>query len=292
MFRPNLLTAALMMLGALSLSIPAHATDYRMGVFAGSVGKDNQAELKAMFAPLADYIAKATGNPVRLEISQSFSNMERRLDSGRYALFLGPPQVTADAIDQGFVPVAKWDKPIFGVVVVPAESTYKTAANLKGARVGLAARDTAAGPLCIDVLRKSALRPDKDFAALYEGRFQDVMIRQLSSGSLDAICTGSGAWRLMNEQSPGKFRVIAESVRVPGFALSIDSGLDEAERRKLAGSLVGLGKSPEGKRALAAISGSAAGAADTLPTSAREYTASNQLIQENKRLYNTWIPAR
>lgn len=97
---------------------------------------------------------------------------------------------------------------------------------------------------------------------------------------------------MMNEQSPGKFRVIAESVRVPGFALSIDKALDEQDRKKLVDVLVGLGKSPEGKRALAAISGSAAGAADTLPTSAREYTSSNQLIQENKRLYNTWIPAR
>lgn len=292
MFRPSLPTATLMMLGALSLSVPTHAADYRMGVFAGSAGKDNQAELKAMFAPLADHIAKATGNPVRLEISQSFSNMERRLDAGRYAVFLGPPQFTADAVAEGFEPVAKWDKPIFGVVVVPANSPFKTVADLKGTRVGLAARDTAVGPLCIDVLKKTGLRPDKDFAALYEGRFQDVMIQQLSTGSLDAICTGSGAWRMLNEESPGKFKILAESTRVPGFALSIDGGLPEQDKKQLVAVLVGLGKTPEGKRALAAISGSAAGATDTLPTSAREYTASNQLIQENKRLYNTWIPAR
>ncbi|MEW6590096.1 MAG: phosphate/phosphite/phosphonate ABC transporter substrate-binding protein [Pseudomonadota bacterium] len=292
MFRPSLPTAVLMLLGALSLSMPAHAADYRMGVFAGSAGKDNQAELKAMFTPLADHIAKATGNPVRLEISQSFSNMERRLGAGRYAVFLGPPQFTADAVEEGFVPVAKWDKPIFGVVIVPANSPYKTVADLKGARVGLAARDTAAGPLCIDVLRKSALRPDKDFAALYEGRFQDVMIQQLSAGSFDAICTGSGAWRMLNEESPGKFKVLAESTRVPGFALSIDGDLPEQDRKQLVAVLVGLGKTPEGKRALAAISGSAAGATDTLPTTAREYTVSNQLIQENKRLYNNWVPAR
>ena len=292
MFRSTPLTAALMLGALLSVSAQTHAADYRMGVFAGSAGKDNQAELKAMFTPLAEHIAKATGNTVRLEISQSFSNMERRLGAGRYAIFLGPPQFTADAAAEGFEPIAKWDKPIFGVVIVPANSPYTSVADLKGARVGLAARDTAAGPLCIDVLKKSALRPDRDFGALYEGRFQDVMIQQLSTGSLDAICTGSGAWRMLNEQSPGKFKVLAESTRVPGFALSIDGDLPEQEKKQLVAVLVGLGKTPEGKRALAAISGSAAGAADTLPTSAREYTSSNQLIQENKRLYNTWIPAR
>lgn len=177
MFRSTPLTAALMLGTLLSVSAQTLAADYRMGVFAGSAGKDNQAELKAMFTPLAEHIARATGNTVRLEISQSFSNMERRLGAGRYTLFLGPPQVTADAIEEGFEPVAKWDKPIFGVVVVPADAPYKTLADLKGARVGIAARDTAVGPLCIDVLKKSALRPDRDFAALYEGRFQDAMVQ-------------------------------------------------------------------------------------------------------------------
>lgn len=292
MFRFTPLRSGLVLGALLCLPLVAHAATLRMGVFAGSAGKDNQAELKAMFEPLADYIGKSTGHTIRMEISQSFSNMERRLGAGRYALFLGPPQVTAEAIEDGFEPVAKWDKPIFGVVVVPVDKPYKSLADLKGAKVGIAARDTAVGPLCVDVLRKSGLRPDRDFAGLYEGRFQDVMIQQLTNGSLDAICTGSGAWRMMNEQTPGKFRIIAESVRVPGFALSIDKGLSDAERKQLTDVLVGIGKNPEGRRALAAISGSAAGAADTLPTDAREYASSNQLIQENKRHYNTLIPAR
>ena len=292
MFRSAPLLRTLILGALLSLPLLTQAADLRMGVFAGSAGKDNQAELKAMFEPLAKHIAKSTGHTIRLEISQSFGNMERRLGAGRYALLLSPPQVTADAIADGFEPVAKWDKPIFGVVVVPADKPYKVVADLKGAQVGIAARDTAAGPLCVDVLKKSGLSQKKDFAALYEGRFQDAMIQQLSSGALDAICTGSGAWRVLNEQNPGKYKVVGESVRVPGFALSIDKSLSEAERKKLTDVLVGLGKHPEGKRALAAISGSAAGAADTLPTHAGEYTSSNQLIQENKRLYNDLIPSR
>jgi len=120
----------------------------------------------------------------------------------------------------------------------------------------------------------------------------DVMAQQLTQGSLDAICVGPGPWRTMNEQEPGKYRLIGESVRVPGFALSVDSQLSDQEKKKLTAILVGMGKNPEGKRALAAISGSAAGAADTLPTNAREYSSSNQLMQENKRLYNALIPAK
>ncbi len=286
------LPGALILGAVLCLPALSHGADYRLGVFAGSAGKDNQSELKAMFTPLADYIAKSTGNNVKLEISQSFSNMDRRLGAGRYTVFLGPPHVTADAIEEGFEPVAKWDKPIFGMVVTTADKPYKTIADLKGTKMGIASRDTAAGPLCISALNKAGLRPDQDLAAVYEGKFQDVMVQQLSMGSLDAICTGPGAWRIMNEQEPGKYKIVGESARVPGFALSIDTDLSVQEKRKLTAILVGMGKNPEGKRALNAISGSAAGAADTLPTNSKEYFTSNLLMQENKRLYNTQIPAK
>jgi ABC-type phosphate/phosphonate transport system substrate-binding protein len=292
MTHPTPLPGALILAALLSLPALSHAADYRLGVFAGSASKDNQAELKAMFVPLADYIAKATGENVKLEISQSFKNMDRRLGMGRYTVFLGPPHVTADAIEEGFEPVAKWDKPIFGVVVVNADKPYKTIADLKGTRMGIASRDTAAGPLCISALNKAGVRPDQDLEAVYEGKFQDVMVKQLSQNSLDAICTGPGAWRMMNEQEPGKYRIVGESARVPGFALSIDSELSDQEKKKLTAILVGLGKTPEGKRALDAIEGSAAGAANTLPTNAKEYFTSNLLMQENKRLYNTQIPAK
>ena len=118
------------------------------------------------------------------------------------------------------------------------------------------------------------------------------MAQQRSMGSLDAICPGPGAWRIMNEQEPGKYKIVGESARVPGFALSIDTDLSVQEKKKLTAILVGMGKNPEGKRALNAISGSAAGAADTLPTNSKEYFTSNLLMQENKRLYNTLIPAK
>jgi len=63
----------------------------------------------------------------------------------------------------------------------------------------------------------------------------------------------------MNEQEPGKYKILGESARVPGFALSIDSELSDPEKKKLTAILVGMGKIPEGKRALDAIEGSAGG---------------------------------
>jgi len=290
MSRYPLLTRALLLGAALSLPAVSHGAEYRMGIFAGSASKDNQTELKAMYKPLVDYIAKATGDTIKPEISQSFGNMERHLGNSRYSIFLGPPHVTAAAIEEGFEPVAKWNKPLFSLFIVLTDSSFKTIGDLKNARVGLASRETVAGPLCINVLNKAGLRADKDLASVYEGKFMDVMARQVEEKGLDALCTGPGPWKSMNEASPGKFRVIGESVRVPGFAFSIDSELSDKEKKKLISVLTGMGQNPEGLRALQAITGSAAGATDTLATTAKEYFTANLLVEENKRRFNAQIP--
>ena len=286
----KILTRAAILGAVLSLSGAAHSAEHRMGIFAGSASKDNQTELKAMFKPLVDYIAKATGDTIKPEISQSFGNMERHLGNSRYSIFLGPPHVTAGAIEEGFEPVAKWNKPLFSMFVVLADSSYKTIADLRDTRVGFASRETVAGPLCIQALNKAGLKADKDLASVYEGKFADVMARQLQEKGLDALCTGPGPWKAMNEEFPGKFRVIGESVRVPGFAFSIDSDLSDKEKKKLTDVLIGIGQTPEGLQALKAITGSASGATDTVATNAKEYFTANLLVEENKRRFNAQIP--
>ena len=282
--------AALVASVLLGLPAVSHGADYRIGVFAGTASENEQRELRGTYQPLVDYLAKATGNSMTLEVSQSLDDMDRNLDAGRYTIFLGPTHVTADAIEDGYAPVAKWDQPLYSLFIVPAGSPYRTIANLRGARLGIASRDTAVGPLCVGALNKAGLRADENLASVYEGKFQDVMSRALVDGHLDAICTGPAAWKALSRQAPGKFRVIGESVRVPGFALSIDTRLSEPEKQRLARILVGIGRTPDGRRALAAITGSATGAVDTLRTSAREYAAANVLIESNRRMYDVQIP--
>jgi len=277
----------------LSLPLLAHGADYRFGVFAGSASKDNQSELRAEFKPLAEYIAQKTGSNVRPIISQSFKNMENRLNNeGHFAFLLAPAQVTAEAIEGGFVPVAKWNKPLFGIFVVAADAPYRSVAELRGTHVGLASRDTAIGPLCMDALAKSRLRADRDFGSVYEGKFMDVLAKELRSGSRDAVCISPIAWKTLNQEAPGAFRVLAETARIPGFALSINDSLDEQDRKKLTAALTGIGGNAEGKAALAKITGSASGATDTPAASSAEYVAAGQLLSQGKQLYDRQIPKR
>ncbi len=287
---PSRLLCMLSLGVACCLPALSYGAKYQIGIFAGSASKDYQSELKTMYKPLADYISKESGSQVRVEISQSFKNMENHLDSGRYTILLAPTHITAAAIDEGYEPVAKWNKPLLGMYVVSTDKPYKQLADLRGARVGVSSRETAIGGLCVSALNQAGIRADKDLAYVYEGKYQDVMARLLTSGQLDAICTGPAPWKAMNEESPGKYKVLAETARIPGFALSIDGKLSQHEKDKLTEILTGMAKTADGKAALAAIKGSAGGATDTLPTSGKEYFAAKRLLEETKRAYNAQIP--
>ena len=266
------------------------AGKYEIGIFAGSASKDYQSELKAMYKPLAEYVAKESGAQVRVEISQSFKNMEDHLDTGRYTILLAPAQITAAAMDEGYEPVAKWNRPLFGMYVAPVDTPYKQLADLKGARVGVSSRETAIGGLCVSTLNKAGIRADKDLGYVYEGKYQDVMANLLTTGQLDAICTGPGQWKQLNEKAPGKYRVLGETVRIPGFALSIDGKLNKRVKNRLTAILTGMGKTPAGREALAAIKGSAGGATDTLAANGKEYFAAKRLLDETRREYDAQIP--
>jgi len=268
----------------------SYAAKYEIGIFAGSASKDYQSELKAMYKPLAEYISKESGSQVRVEISQSFNNMKNHLDSGRYAILLAPTHITAAAIDEGYEPVAKWNKPLFGIYVVAVDKPYKQLTDLKGVRMGVASRETAIGGLCVSALNQAGIRADKDLGYVYEGKYQDVMARLLTENQLDAICMGPAPWKDLNEMAPGKYRILAETTRIPGFALSIDSHLSPKEKDKLTAILAGMGKTPEGKKALAAIKGSAGGATDTLATNSKEYFSAKRLLEETRRQYDAQIP--
>lgn len=291
MLRPRTLSQTLIATTFLCLPLLSHANDYRLGVFAGSASKDNQTDLREEFKPLADYIAKESSSSIKIEISQSFKNMERHLNkSSRYSILLAPPQITADAMEEGYTPVAKLNKPLFGLVVVAVDNPYRNVAALKGTRLGIASRDTAIGPLCMDTLSKAKLRADRDFASVYEGKFMDVMAKELKARSLDAICISPIAWKTLNAEAPGAFRVLAETARIPGFTLSIDNTLSAQEKKTLTAALTGIGAKPEGKAALAAITGGAGGATESLPASSVEYTNANRLLEQGKQMYDEQIP--
>ena len=289
--RPSLSVPALAAVALLSLPLQSHGADYRFGVFAGSASKDNQSDLRAEFKPLMDYVAKETGDNIKLEISQSFKNMGNRLNSsGHFSILLAPAQVTADAMNEGYTPVAKWNKQLSGMFVVATNQPYKNIAALKGTRLGIASRDTAIGPLCMGALNKAGLRADRDMGSIYEGKFMDVMAQELKSGSLDAICISPIAWKALNTDSPGAFRILAETPRIPGFAISLRDDLPPQEKKKLTAVLASIGKSPEGKAALAAISGSASGATETQSTNSEEYASADELLTQGKKLYDKQMP--
>jgi len=271
----------------LLLSFNLHAADRLMfGINPGAYGSEDQWVLRDAFQPLADYIGKAAGIQVRTDITQNFKAIDAHAGKGRYDLLMGPTNVIAQAYkDSGFTPVAKF-KDLTSVLLVRAQSPYKTIASLKGARIGMVSRKTLIGQLAAYLLQSQGLILNRDFKQVQEINFQDTLVSLLLENAVDVISVGPKVAGEAMKAHPGKLRVLAKAEPVPGFAISLARDLPPAQAKKITEALLTIGDNPSGKAALAAISvGGGAGNTHLTKTSSAEYVKTMQLIGAAKQLY-------
>ena len=271
----------------LLLSFNLHAADRLMfGINPGAYGSEDQWVLRDAFQPLADYIGKAAGMQVRTDITQNFKAIDAHAGKGRYDLLMGPTNVIAQAYkDSGYYPVAKF-KDLTSVLLVRAQSPYKTIASLKGARIGMVSRKTLIGQLAAYLLQSQGLILNRDFKQVQEINFQDTLVSLLLENAVDVISAGPKVAGEAMKAHPGKLRVLAKAEPVPGFAISLARDIPPAQAKKITEALLTIGDNASGKAALAAISvGGGAGNTHLSKTSSAEYVKTMQLIGAAKQLY-------
>lgn len=277
----------LFFIATLLVSFNLQAADRLMfGINPGAYGSEDQWVLRDSFQPLADYIGKAAGIQVRTDITQNFKAIDAHAGKGRYDLLMGPTNVIAQAYkDSGFTPVAKF-KDLTSVLLVSAQSPYKTVASLKNSRIGMVSRNTLVGQLAASLLQSQGVLLNRDFKQVQEIKFQDTLVSLLLENAVDVISVGPKVAAEALKAHPGKLRVLAKAEPVPGFAISLAPDMPPAQAKKITEALLTIGDNPSGKAALAAIAvGGGAGNTHLTKTSSAEYVKTMDLIGAAKKLY-------
>ncbi|WP_124705350.1 phosphate/phosphite/phosphonate ABC transporter substrate-binding protein [Sulfuriferula multivorans] len=272
----------------LLLSFNLQAADRLMfGINPGTAaGKEDQWMLRDSFQPLADYIGKAAGIPVRTDITQNFKSIDEHSGKGRYDLLLAPTNVIGRALlDAGFVPVAKF-KDLHATLLVSEQSPYKTVASLKNSRIGMLSRATLMGALSADLLNKQGLLLSKDFQRVQEIRFQDTLVSLLLKNSVDVIAISHEAATKALKDNPGKLRILANTDPVPGFAIALSKDMPQAQAKKITEALLNMGDNASGKAALSVASaGGSVGVTSLTKANSAEYAKVMALISASQKLY-------
>lgn len=241
----------LLTLLAMLLAIPAGASERLLfGVNTGVPAQDEQRDITDKYKPLADYLGAVLKRPVKLEVSQNLSASERRLKKDAFDVFLGPPQVIAQAMKSaGYVPIARYPGKLKAAFVVMEASKIKNLSDTKGKRLGLPDKDSLAAHLALAKLRFSRMPPESHFSEIFHQRFQDATLNALLIGRVDVVAVTAGFAKKWVGEHPGSL-VIEESYEVPHFAFAVSEDMSEADSQRIRQVLLDAPNTAEGRAML------------------------------------------
>jgi phosphonate transport system substrate-binding protein len=243
----------------------------------GLIPEMNIFKQKARFKQLGQYLTRKAGVPVQFTILSRYGNIIRsfeaeRMDGAFFGSFTG-----ALAIEKlGVVPLARpvnldGSSTYHGHIYVRKDSRYRTAKDLRGARIALVDRATTAGyvfPLAW--LREQGITSGLAFfGEHYFTGSHDAAILDVLEGKADVGAAKHSIYDRLRAQEPRidrELRIIAESPPVPSNGLCVRKGLPRAIAEKLRRALLGLDSDPEGAAVLKQF-----GALRFIETTARDY---------------------
>lgn len=227
------------------------------------------------YQPLMEHLSAKIGRPVELRVFASTQEIIRNLGSGDIdALIIGSSGGARAIRDLGAVPVARPEKGgvsgYRGCIIVRRDSGLKKIEELKGKRFDYVGKGTSAGYIYPRaLLAGKKLDPDAFFgAATFVGKHDIAVMRVLNRESDGASVKDQDLEKLSRSDPrvATEIVVLQRSGLYPDGTLLFRKGTAAATVNAVEKVLLGIGKDPEGKAALASV-----GADRYIPTGGKDF---------------------
>lgn len=240
--------------------------------------------LLTMFQPLAAHLQKRLGREVLPVTAPNLREFDLRALKGTYPLAMMSPQAARLAQkDAGYLPLLRVTDDLFGIVVVPKESSFRNLRDLAGHKVALPDRFTTTAQLGQELLAAAGLNGDD---ILHPPGFQDSILLSMLRGELEAMVMNGSAFHQMAPETRSKVRVLAETRRISHVMFLARGDMDPDMQRRVREAIVEFFEvAPEGKQFSRQT-----GLTGVRPPTEGELKALEPYAQEHRRLLGE-VPA-
>lgn len=206
-------------------------------------------ELQRKFTPLGEYLKKETGMDVRFTPVTDYAAVVEGLATNKIDLaWLGGfTYVQARIRTQGgAVPIVQRaeDEVFTSKFIVPADSTARTLADLKGKTFAFGSPSSTSGSLMPRYfLLQAGINPEKDFKTVAYSGAHDATVAFVAGNRAEAGVLNASVWdKLVETQNPNaaKVRVLATTPTYYDYNWTVRPGLDAALTRKIADAFLKL----------------------------------------------------
>jgi phosphonate transport system substrate-binding protein len=195
------------------------------------------AEQEKQLQPLADYLSKTLGKPVKFQITKDYDTSIDLLVTGKVEMaFLGPlSYVKAHLRDPQVQPIVAPIEKTTGrpwytsAIVVNNASGIKTLKDLKGKRFAFVSKSSTSGYLVpLAHFKDIGINPERDFATVKYAGSHDKAKADLLAGKVDAIADDKRSYLQQQKEGnidPSKYKIIWESDPIPLSPIVVSSKL-------------------------------------------------------------------
>ena len=177
-------------------------------------------------------LSQAVGQAVSVSTSDDLTNIMRATRTGDHAIFIGPAQVAASALQRGYELVGATQKSVKYVLV--GRSKVDQLSAMKGGRLYLPQQDSVYTYMARGMLNQAGLS-FKDLKSVHYGKYPDAGLAALVLGTTDATVVSESVWADWSAQHPGVARLLATSQPVPGgFSVVVSQALPQEQRTRIA----------------------------------------------------------
>lgn len=246
--------ASVLLLAGTALSLPAAAENV---LRVSAIPDESPTELQRKFAPLGDYLSKETGMEVRFVPVSDYAAVVEALAAKKVDLawlggftFVQAKRRT----NGGAVPLVQRaeDEKFTSRFIVPASSTAKSLADLKGKTFAFGSPSSTSGHLMPrHFLQQAGIDPERDFKTIAFSGAHDATVAFVASGRAEAgVLNASVLDKLIESGNPNAAKVRVLSTTPPYFDYNWTArgDLDPALAKKITAAFLKLdANNPEHK---------------------------------------------
>lgn len=218
-----------------------------------------EAEMRAEFEPVNEYLSEAIGRSVTLFIAKSYGDLRAEMEAGRVDLGSFSPFAYVDAARGAKITLIAQsilDNSAFyrGVIIVRRDRGIAKLADLEGRRFAFVDAKSASGYVYPRaMLIEKGLDPAKFFREAVFGGNHGKVVAMVLRGEVDGGATYDGALPYAKGQGERveDLAVIAETDPIPHDAITVRADLDPALAAKVQAALVAFAASEKGKAIIA-----------------------------------------
>lgn len=253
--RLPLLAAGLWAVAVLVWHLPTASADnlapqleaYRLGVFPYLP----VLTIDRIYGPVAAQLAEDLGRPIHLKTKPTFDKFAEELRKETYDIILVHPFFYVEARDEHhYVPVARLEEPLTGVIVVREHDPHETLADLKGKKIGLPPALAAVSELVKASLIDAGMTPGVD-VALEHYRYKSSCLQAVVIGRAAACGLPPFALSQLDPDNELQLRLIFETAPVSNFVFAAHARVPESQRVDLGKSILAWPFTADGRKILA-----------------------------------------